>query len=155
VGCSSLVTGNTLKAAIRFLSFDTFKDLLSDENGHISGPRTVLAGLGAGVCESIFAVTPFESIKTSLIDDKKRAVPQYRGLIHGAGRIISERGIRGIYQGLMPTLARQAANSGVRFWSYSTIKQAVQGSLAPGEKLSSLSTFGIGAAAGFITVYHD
>jgi len=79
-------------------------------------------------------------------------VPQYHGLIHGTKTIIAERGIRGIYQGLMPTLARQAANSGVRFWSYSTIKQAVQGSLAPGEKLSGLSTFGIGAAAGFITV---
>jgi solute carrier family 25 citrate transporter 1 len=152
VGCSSLVVGNTLKAAIRFLSFDTFKHLLAEENGHITGPRTVLAGLGAGVFESIFAVAPFESIKTSLIDDKKRAVPQYRGLIHGSRSILAERGIRGIYQGLMPTLARQAANSGVRFWSYSTIKQAVQGNLAPGEKLSTLSTFGIGAAAGFITV---
>ena len=152
VGCSSLVAGNTLKAAIRFLAFDTFKHLLSDDTGHITGPRTVLAGLGAGVFESIFAVAPFESIKTSLIDDKKRAVPQYRGLIHGSKSILAERGIRGIYQGLMPTLARQAANSGVRFWSYSTIKQAVQGSLAPGERLSTLSTFGMGAAAGFITV---
>ena len=128
--------------------------MLSDENGHITGPRIVLAGLGAGVVESIFAVAPFESIKTSLIDDKKRAVPQYRGLVHGTKSIIAERGIRGIYQGLMPTLARQAANSGVRFWSYSTIKQAIQGSLAPGEKLSALSTFGIGATAGFITVYY-
>lgn len=112
----------------------------------------MLAGLAAGICESIFAVAPFESIKTSLIDDKKRAVPQYRGLVHGTRSILAERGIRGIYQGLMPTLARQAANSGIRFWSYSTIKQAVQGSLVPGEKLSALSTFGIGAAAGFITV---
>lgn len=147
------MAGNTLKAAIRFLSFDTFKHLLSNENGHITGPCTVLAGLGAGIFESRFAVAPFESIKTSLIDDKKRAVPQYRGLIHRSQSILAERDIRGIYKGLMPTLARQAANSAVRFWSYSTIEQAVQGSPAPSEKLNTLSTFGIGPAAGFIMVY--
>ena len=49
-----------------FLAFDAFVDLLADESGNISGPRTVLAGLGAGTTESLIAVTPFESIKTQL-----------------------------------------------------------------------------------------
>lgn len=49
-----------------FVAFDKFKALLQDENGNISGPRTVLAGFGAGFTESILAVTPFESIKTQL-----------------------------------------------------------------------------------------
>jgi hypothetical protein len=40
--------------------------MLQDENGHISGPRTVVAGFGAGFTESLLAVTPFESIKTQL-----------------------------------------------------------------------------------------
>lgn len=42
------------------------KELLQDANGNLSGPKTVVAGLGAGVFESILAVTPFESIKTTL-----------------------------------------------------------------------------------------
>lgn len=48
------------------MAFDKFKALLQDENGNISGPRTVVAGFGAGFTESILAVTPFESIKTQL-----------------------------------------------------------------------------------------
>ena len=40
--------------------------MLQDEKGKISGPRTVIAGFGAGITESLLAVTPFESIKTSL-----------------------------------------------------------------------------------------
>lgn len=49
-----------------FVAFDQYKALLADANGKISGPRTVMAGFGAGVTESLLAVTPFESIKTTL-----------------------------------------------------------------------------------------
>ena len=48
------------------MAFDTYKALLQDEFGKISGPRTVIAGFGAGITESLLAVTPFESIKTTL-----------------------------------------------------------------------------------------
>ena len=48
------------------MAFDQYKVLLQDSNGNISGPRTVIAGFGAGVTESLLAVTPFESIKTTL-----------------------------------------------------------------------------------------
>lgn len=51
---------------IGFVAFDAFKSLLQDENGKISGPKTVIAGFGAGFTESLLAVTPFESIKTQL-----------------------------------------------------------------------------------------
>jgi len=49
-----------------FVAFDAIKSALQDENGKISGPRTVVAGFGAGFTESLLAVTPFESIKTQL-----------------------------------------------------------------------------------------
>ena len=49
-----------------FVAFDTYKTLLQDESGKISGPKTVIAGFGAGITESLLAVTPFESIKTTL-----------------------------------------------------------------------------------------
>lgn len=45
-----------------FVVFDQIKDWLQDSNGNLSGPKTVVAGLGAGIFESIVAVTPFESI---------------------------------------------------------------------------------------------
>lgn len=155
-----------------FVAFDTYKALLQDENGKISGPRTVVAGFGAGVTESLLAVTPFESIKTTLwvgcssprqqaltkvlplfrIDDRKSGNPRMRGFLHGTRIIAQERGLRGFFQGFAPTTARQAANSATRFGSYTTLKQFAQGYVAPGEKLGALSTFGIGGLAGFITV---
>lgn len=59
-------SGLTLQSALGFVAFDTFKSLLQEENGKISGPRTVVAGFGAGFTESLLAVTPFESIKTQM-----------------------------------------------------------------------------------------
>ena len=40
--------------------------MLADKDGKVSGPANVIAGFGAGVTESLFAVTRFESIKTQL-----------------------------------------------------------------------------------------
>ena len=76
-----------------------------------------------------------------------------RGFLHGSAVIAREKGVRGFLQGFVPTTLRQAANSGVRFGSYASLKHIAQGYVAPGEKLGSLSIFGLGATAGVITVY--
>ncbi|KAK5790510.1 hypothetical protein VI817_007797 [Penicillium citrinum] len=154
-GCTTLIIGNSLKAGIRFVAFDAIKAALQDENGKISGPRTVIAGFGAGFTESLLAVTPTESIKTQLIDDRKSANPRMRGFLHGSKIIFQERGIRGFFQGFVPTTARQAANSATRFTAYTTLRQFAEGYVAPGEKLGALSTFGIGGLAGIITVINS
>lgn len=152
-GCGALVAGNAVKAGVRFLSYDHFKTMLKDENGKLSGPRSLLAGLGAGMMEAIFAVTPSETIKTKLIDDAKRAVPKYPpGLVAGTTAIVKEEGMRGIYRGLGPVMMRQGANSAVRFGTYSTLKNFVAGSQRPGQSLPGGITFGIGAVAGIVTV---
>lgn len=171
VGCSSLVAGTAAKAAVRFVAFDSIKSTLVDENGKISGGRAVLAGLGAGVCESLLAVTPFETVKTALIEDGRRRHRQYRGLVHGSMSLVKERGIGGIYRGATAVTLRQGANSGVRMGSYSWLKGlyvfylcfhvGLTRSLGvaqsrqedPSKSLSSQMTFGIGVIAGIITVY--
>jgi hypothetical protein len=56
------------KSNTGFVAFDAYKSLLEDADGKISGPRTVIAGFGAGITESLLAVTPFESIKTQLYE---------------------------------------------------------------------------------------
>jgi solute carrier family 25 citrate transporter 1 len=75
------------------------------------------------------------------------------GFLHGSYVIAREKGIRGFFQGLVPTTARQAANSATRFGSYTALKQIAQSYTAPGERLNAFSTFGLGAMAGVITVY--
>jgi solute carrier family 25 citrate transporter 1 len=76
-----------------------------------------------------------------------------RGFLHAVPIIARERGLRGFFQGFVPTTARQAANSATRFGSYTFLRQLAQSYTAPGEKLGALSTFGIGGIAGLITVY--
>ncbi|KAJ3729129.1 mitochondrial tricarboxylate transporter [Lentinula guzmanii] len=152
-GCTALVLGNAIKAGVRFISYDHFKSVLADAEGKVSAPRSLVAGLGAGMVEAIFAVTPSETIKTKLIDDANRPKPQYRGLVHGTVTIVRQEGLAGIYRGLLPVMMRQGANSAVRFTTYSTLKQFVQGTARPGQTLPSAITFGIGAIAGLVTVY--
>jgi solute carrier family 25 citrate transporter 1 len=65
-GCSTLVLGTIFKASVRFLTFDSIKNSLADEKGHLSGSSGILAGIAAGCVESIVAVTPTERIKTAL-----------------------------------------------------------------------------------------
>lgn len=75
-----------------------------------------------------------------------------RGFLHGSAVIAREQGIAGFFKGFVPTTARQAANSAVRFGSYTSLKQLAESYVAPGEKLGTLSTFALGGSAGFITV---
>ncbi|KAM0755058.1 citrate transporter [Meredithblackwellia eburnea MCA 4105] len=152
-GCGALVAGNALKAGVRFLSYDTIKARLVDSEGKLSPGRSLLAGLGAGVTEAIFAVTPSETIKTKLIDDAKKATPKYRGLINGTIGICKDEGLGGIYRGLFPTIMRQGANSAVRFSSYSTIKKLAQDYSGNKGNLGPVTTFAVGGCAGIITVY--
>lgn len=156
VGCPAFVVGNTVKASVRFLGFDSIKALLADKNGKLSGPRGVIAGLGAGLLESVIAVTPFEAIKTALIDDKQSAKPKFQnGLISGSVKLCRELGFKGIYAGIVPVSLRQASNQAVRLGSYNALKTMIQqaSGTKPNEPLSSLSTFAVGSLAGVITVY--
>ncbi|KAK9477867.1 mitochondrial carrier domain-containing protein [Lipomyces japonicus] len=155
-GCSTMVVGCAAKAAVRFLGFDSLKKLLADrETGKLSPAAGIAAGFGAGVLESVFALTPFETIKTALIDDAQRPNPRYRGLVHGSYMLVREGGFAAIYKGLIPVTLRQSSNAAVRMGSYSFLKQKFQArnkedSSAP---LSGPTTFLIGAVAGIITVY--
>jgi solute carrier family 25 citrate transporter 1 len=76
-----------------------------------------------------------------------------RGFLDAVPLIARERGVRGFFQGFVPTTARQAANSATRFGSYTFLKQMAQSYTSPGEKLGTLSTFALGGVAGFITVF--
>lgn len=57
------MVGTAAKAAVRFLSFDKLKGFLVDADGKLTAPRAMLAGMGAGMIEAVFVVTPTETIK--------------------------------------------------------------------------------------------
>ncbi|KAJ3346094.1 threonine synthase [Entophlyctis luteolus] len=153
-GLSALVLGTASKAGVRFLVFDQIKAALADKQGKVTGARMMLAGLGAGVMarEAIVAVTPTETIKTKLIQDQNQKNPRFKGLVHGTRIIFAEQGFKGLYQGVTTVIARQGANSAVRLSAYGLMREKLTEfyKTAP---IPVYATFGIGAAAGVITVY--
>ncbi|KAH8694218.1 mitochondrial carrier domain-containing protein [Talaromyces proteolyticus] len=148
-GCSTLVLGTAFKASVRFLTFDSIKNTLADENGHLPKASGILAGMMAGCVESIVAVTPTERIKTALIDDAK-GLKRYRSAAHGVQLLIREQGLIGLYQGLIPTTIKQSATSAVRMGSYNILKETAMQNQVP---LNGITTFSIGSIAGITTVY--
>lgn len=83
---------------LRFGAFETFKEKMADGNGQLSTGGKLLAGLGAGVCEAIFAVTPMETIKVKFINDQRSANPKFRGFLHGVTSIVKQEGEDKIHQ---------------------------------------------------------
>ncbi|BCS29358.1 uncharacterized protein APUU_70928S [Aspergillus puulaauensis] len=153
-GCSTLILGTAFKAGVRFLSFDTIRNLLADSNGVLSPARGILAGMVAGVVESVVAVTPTERIKTALIDDaRSSATRRYNGGFHALRTIMAESGVKEVYRGLVSTTMKQAATSSTRMGSYNIIKEVVASRTNIKDTKNPALTFGMGATAGVITVY--
>jgi len=151
-GLSTLVIGSAPKVAVRFTGFERAKRYLQDENGKLSPGRSMLAGLFAGACEAVFAVTPMETIKTKFIHDLNSPPDQrkYKGLIHGVRTIISQEGISGIYKGLFPTVLKQSTNQATRFVVYEELKKYIQGGST--DPIGTLSSLFCGAVAGGVSV---
>lgn len=77
---------------LRFGAFETLKKFTVDDKGNLRPVDRMLCGLGAGVCEAIFAVTPMETIKVKFINDRRSANPRFKGFLHGCSVIVKDEG---------------------------------------------------------------
>src|SRR6218665_2266116 len=100
--------------------------------------------------EALFAVIPQESIKVKFINDRCKPIPEYKGLIHGIREIIREKGWRGTYQGVLPTLLKQGSNQAIRFFVFESLREWYTNK--NGEKPNKLVTPMFGAVAGSASV---
>lgn len=124
-GVNTLITGSFVKAGVRFVVFDKLKEAFTPKTGKPTATHIMLAGLGAGVCEAVIAVTPTESLKTRLIQDASQPEPRFKGMVHAATTIFKEEGIRGLYRGLVPTMLKQGCNQASRFAVYTGIMSLI------------------------------
>lgn len=106
-GLSILLVGTIPKNAVRFGTFEFYKEHLALPSGNLSLGGRFLCGLGAGVNEAIVVVTPMETIKVKFINDRRREEPRYRGFIHGIAMIIKVDGMGGLYKGVTTTVLKQ------------------------------------------------
>lgn len=126
-GLSVLIYGSIPKSAVRFGSFEQFKKKMVDEKGNLSPSSRLLCGLGAGISEAIFAVTPMETLKVKFIADQRSENPKYKGFSHGVKSIIATDGIMGCYRGLTATMMKQGSNQAIRFYVMETLKDKYRG----------------------------
>ncbi|KAH9887425.1 mitochondrial carrier [Xylariomycetidae sp. FL2044] len=130
-GLGAVVTGIVPKMAIRFTSFEAYKQLLADRNTRmVSGSGTFMAGLAAGVTEAVAVVTPMEVIKIRLQAQHHSMadpldIPKYRNAAHALYTVVKEEGISAIYRGVSLTALRQGSNQAVNFTAYTYFKEAL------------------------------
>lgn len=142
-GLAPLLIGSPIQGLIRFTSLEYFNNLLADEHGRTSRFSGLIAGVNAGILESILIVTPMETVKTVLVDSKQ-------GLVSGVRQVLQRDGIRGLYKGVIPTAAKSASNQAFRFIIYNEYKRFLTRDRKNKSYLSpSESLFG-GMLAGFL-----
>ncbi|KAB0790964.1 hypothetical protein PPYR_02770 [Photinus pyralis] len=151
-GLSVLLYGSIPKSAVRFGAFEAFKNRMKDDKGNLSPVGRLLCGLGAGVAEAIFAVTPMETVKVKFINDQRSAQPRFKGFFHGVGMIVKEQGIGGVYKGLTATIIKQGSNQAIRFFVMETLKDKYRGG-DPKKTVPKLVVGAFGAVAGAASVF--
>ncbi len=128
-GLGAVLTGIVPKMAIRFTSFEAYKQMLADmSTGIVSGKATFLAGLAAGVTEAVAVVTPMEVIKIRLQAQHHSMadpldVPKYRNAAHALYTVVKEEGFGALYRGVSLTALRQGTNQAVNFTAYTYFKE--------------------------------
>eukprot|EP00123_Amoebidium_parasiticum_P000165 comp10420_c0_seq1/m.5189 comp10420_c0_seq1/g.5189 ORF comp10420_c0_seq1/g.5189 comp10420_c0_seq1/m.5189 type:complete len:314 (-) comp10420_c0_seq1:466-1407(-) len=153
-GLTAVVSGIIPKMAIRFSSFEMYKQWMADANGKNTTGQVFLAGLGSGITEAVAVVTPMEVVKirlqaqtNSLSDPSDWGKRKYRGTLHCAVSIVREEGVTALYKGVIPTVLRQATNQAANFTAYQEIKKrwvAARG----GQDLAPYQNFLVGGISG-------
>uniref|UniRef100_A0A7N0V8Z2 Mitochondrial carnitine/acylcarnitine carrier-like protein n=1 Tax=Kalanchoe fedtschenkoi TaxID=63787 RepID=A0A7N0V8Z2_KALFE len=136
--------------AVLFSVRGQLESLLRSEPGKpLTISQQVVCGAGAGVAVG-FLACPTELLKCRLQAQSALATGvgavavKYGGPMDVARHVVSEAGVRGLFKGLVPTLAREIPGNAAMFGVYEGIKQY----LAGGEDTSKLGRGSLIVAGG-------
>lgn len=158
-GLTAVYTGIVPKMAIRFVSFEQYRESFGQLNksyglGINNTSITFTAGLMSGLTEAILVVTPAEVCKIrmqsqhhSMMDPVQKQHRKYTNVVQTATTIVREEGLSALYKGVVPTMLRQGCNQAVNFTAYSIIKQKVMDYQGTNE-LASWQSLMIGGFSG-------
>jgi solute carrier family 25 citrate transporter 1 len=130
-GLGAVLTGIVPKMAIRFTSYEWYKQMLANQEGFVTGQATFAAGLAAGVTEAVAVVTPMEVVKIRLQAQHHSMadpldIPKYRNAAHALYTVVKEEGVGALYRGVSLTALRQGSNQAVNFTAYSEFRARLQ-----------------------------
>jgi len=155
-GLGAVLTGIVPKMAIRFTSYESYKQSLASADGTISSRATFLAGLAAGVTEAVAVVTPMEVVKIRLQAQHHSMadpldVPKYRNAAHALYTVVKEEGVGALYRGVSLTALRQGTNQAANFTAYTELKAWLQNRAEdPNKPLPGWQTALIGLVSGAV-----
>ncbi|EED88517.1 succinate/fumarate mitochondrial transporter, partial [Thalassiosira pseudonana CCMP1335] len=164
-GLTAVYTGIVPKMAIRFVSFEWYRDILGGWYDSYTGftastpspTVTFTAGLLSGLTEAILIVTPAEVCKIrmqsqyhSLIDPshKPQMHAKYKNVVQTAALIVKEEGPSALYKGVVPTMMRQGCNQAVNFSVYNWSKKKEQGGSSKDVQLDHWQSLLLGGLSG-------
>lgn len=152
-GASAFCVSNASKSGVRFLTFDAIRNRLprDPQTGNPTKIGNMLAGVAAGIAESVTVVTPGENIKTKIVEDRAGA-HRFKSTSHVIRSIISTDGMAGLFRGILPVTLKQGSNALVRFTTYNALVDAIRPSMDQAGQ-GGLAPVLAGAAAGVVTVY--
>lgn len=155
-GLGAVLTGIVPKMAIRFTSYEWYKQLLAGKDGVIGGGANFTAGLAAGVTEAVLVVCPMEVVKIRLQAQHHSMadpldVPKYRNAAHALYTVVREEGVSALYRGVSLTALRQGTNQAANFTAYTELKAAIQNANPdPTAQLPGWQTACIGLISGAV-----
>ncbi|KAH0422908.1 hypothetical protein CcaCcLH18_12510 [Colletotrichum camelliae] len=152
-GASAFCVSNASKSGVRFFTFDGIRKILPKDaqTGKPTKVANMLAGVAAGVAESVTVVTPGENIKTKIVEDRA-GDRRFKSTSHAIRSIVAMEGLVGLFRGILPVTLKQGSNALVRFSSYNALLDVIR----PRMELhgnGSLAPVFAGATAGIVTVY--
>jgi solute carrier family 25 folate transporter 32 len=144
-GLSPALAGGTLAWGLYFACYNRAKARYASwapQRAELPAAAHLAAAAEAGAAVSVLT-NPVWVAKTRLQLQRRgrdascgRDAPEarpYRGLAHALRRIAAEEGLRGLYRGLLPSLAL-VSHGALQFTAYEALKKrALAGSSAPGE----------------------
>lgn len=155
-GLGAVLTGIVPKMAIRFTSYEWYKQMLANKDGQVMGSANFLAGLAAGVTEAVAVVCPMEVVKIRLQAQYHSMadpldVPKYRNAAHALYTVVKEEGFGALYRGVSLTALRQGTNQAANFTAYTELKDLAQKRSAdPTAPLPGYQTAFIGLISGAV-----
>lgn len=152
VGAPVRIVGAGFQQMFRWGAYTNLAGMARDEKtGKLSPLMTTLCGLGAGITEAVCAVTPVETLKTRMTDDRRRGTGNYKGTADALVKIFKSEGPMGLYRGAFPTILKQGTNQAVRM----PVQVQIMGVITMGNdslKQSPLYNGGAGFLAGCVSV---
>jgi len=135
-GLTAVYSGIIPKMALRFVSFEYYKEILPPAFAYVNeaasqniGLVTFTAGLMSGLTDAILVVTPTEVCKirmqaenVEMMDAGVQMKRKYGNVVQTAVTIVKEEGPTALYKGIVPTMLRQGINTAGNFTAFQFCK---------------------------------